>query len=226
MQPCRKATQIICFFLVYALVVSLIVSPAIQPARASSGSRANSAKANINSNPTLGSPMSPTSQSSGRREGEVLVRFRAGVNEVDRASAVAGHPGRRRSSLRGDSGVEKVELAAGENVDTVAAQLRLHPAVELAEPNFLIQRDDLPLAAGAAGQLPRAPKAMPYDLNRPTRFDPLAAIGSHVSASTGTVASPSLALQSPGIQPNDPRFNEQWGDFSHASNDPGDTEWL
>ncbi|MGI8917559.1 MAG: S8 family serine peptidase, partial [Pyrinomonadaceae bacterium] len=121
-------------------------------------------------------PVAATRQASQQiaasRPDEVLVRFRAGVTEADRANAIAGHPGRRRSSLRGESGVEKVELADGENVDTVAAQLRLHPAVEFAEPNLLIQRNDLPLEAGAAGQLPRAPQAMPYDLNRPSRFDP------------------------------------------------------
>ena len=208
MPSSRTALQLTCLFLVYSLTISSTASKGILSASGASEVAARNGKTNTFNTSGVSSRM--VLQNGGRREGELLVRFRASVNEVDRANAVAGHLGRSRSTLRGESGVEKLELAAGENVDTVAAQLRQHPAIEFAEPNFLILRDDLPLEASTAGQLPRAPKALPYDLNRPTRFDPLADIGLNASDSEGMINPLSLPSQSPGRQPNDPRFNEQW----------------
>lgn len=139
------------------------------------------------------------------------MRFRAGVSEQDKASALAAHAGRRRNQLGGESGIEKLELAAGENVETAAAQLRLHPAVEFAEPNFLIQRDDLGLDAGVEGLLPRAPQPGIFgSLNR-SRYD-ADWIESNPNAPVSTANSllPTSSLQSQGTQPDDPRFNEQW----------------
>lgn len=78
-----------------------------------------------------------------RRAGELLVRFRAEVSEQER-NAIAVSRGARRARLRGGSGVERFELAAGRTPEAVAAELRALSAVEFVEPNYLI-------SAGQAG---------------------------------------------------------------------------
>ena len=77
------------------------------------------------------------------REGEVLVRFRAGVSKSSRDLVVAAHGAKRKKQLQGDSGLEALELPTGRDVRSAALQLMLNPQVELAEPNFLISKDDL-----------------------------------------------------------------------------------
>ncbi|HJP94768.1 MAG TPA: S8 family serine peptidase [Pyrinomonadaceae bacterium] len=77
------------------------------------------------------------------RDGELLVRFRAGVPQLAKDTIIATQGARSRKPLTGESGVEKVELPAGRNVRTAALELLLNPQVEFAEPNFLIAKDDL-----------------------------------------------------------------------------------
>jgi len=50
-----------------------------------------------------------------RREGEVIVRFREGVAEDAKGAAVSSRGGRRKARLRGESGLEKVGLAPGQD---------------------------------------------------------------------------------------------------------------
>ena len=76
------------------------------------------------------------------RDGEVLIRFRTGVSEKDKETVVATHGARRQKQLKGDSGLEKLELAAGHDAKTTVLQLLLNPQVEFAEPNFLITKED------------------------------------------------------------------------------------
>src|SRR6185503_853193 len=77
------------------------------------------------------------------REGEILVRFRNGVSEKDKETIMATHGGRRKKQLKGDSGFEKLELAAGRDAKSVVLQLLLNPQVQFAEPNFLIEKEDV-----------------------------------------------------------------------------------
>ncbi|MGH9908016.1 MAG: S8 family serine peptidase, partial [Pyrinomonadaceae bacterium] len=79
------------------------------------------------------------------RSGELLLRFRGGVTDQDKTLAIASQGARRKKQLRGESAIEELELTAGQNPETVAQQLRLNPAIEFAEPNFLINHDDLRL---------------------------------------------------------------------------------
>ena len=78
-----------------------------------------------------------------RRDAELLVRFREGVTEEQKDVLVAEKGARRAKKLKGNSRVEKLELQRGQDLDTLAAELRLNPAVELVEPNFLISRDQV-----------------------------------------------------------------------------------
>jgi len=77
------------------------------------------------------------------REGELLVRFRAGVSKRDQETIVAAHGARKKKELHGESGIEKLELLSGRDPRTVALQLLLSSQVEFAEPNFLIAKDDV-----------------------------------------------------------------------------------
>ena len=86
---------------------------------------------------------SPLPQSSGQRSGELLIRFRSGTAQQSRDNVLASHGARRKRQLRGESGVEKLEVLGGQNPEMVAQLLRLQPEVEFAEPNFLINKDQL-----------------------------------------------------------------------------------
>lgn len=77
------------------------------------------------------------------REGELLVRFREGVSRQTKDLIIATHGVKSKKQLRGDSGFEALELPRGRDVKSAAAQLMLNPQVALAEPNFLISKDDL-----------------------------------------------------------------------------------
>jgi RHS repeat-associated protein len=85
-------------------------------------------------------PQQPSPQ---YREGELLVRFRAGVSPHEQETIVASHGAQKKKDLRGDSGIEKLEILSGRDVRTVALELLLNPQVEFAEPNFLTAKDDV-----------------------------------------------------------------------------------
>jgi subtilisin family serine protease len=77
------------------------------------------------------------------REGELLVRFRDGVTQKDKETILAAHGARRKKLLEGDSNFEKLDLPAGRDAKSAAANLLLNPQVQFAEPNFLISKEDL-----------------------------------------------------------------------------------
>jgi RHS repeat-associated protein len=77
------------------------------------------------------------------REGELLVRFRAGVSKRDKETIIATHGARKKKEITGESGVEQLELPAGRDARSVALQMLLSGQLEFAEPNFLITKDDV-----------------------------------------------------------------------------------
>ena len=77
------------------------------------------------------------------RDGELIVKFRAGVSPQVRDTIIATHGATRKKRLQGESALERLELPAARDVRDVALQMLLNPMVELAEPNFLIAKDDL-----------------------------------------------------------------------------------
>lgn len=79
----------------------------------------------------------------GRRDGELLVRFRQGVSEQDKTRLVEGKGMKRAKRLRGRSRLEKVTLKVGQELDALLADLRQNYLVELAEPNYLVSRDEV-----------------------------------------------------------------------------------
>lgn len=88
-------------------------------------------------------PGNSPQQQAASRAGELLVRFRAGMPEQARDVLLATYGMRRQRALRGNSRVEVLEVPAGQDAGSAALQLRMNPQVELAEPNFLIEKSDL-----------------------------------------------------------------------------------
>ncbi len=82
-------------------------------------------------------------QSAARRDSEVLIKFRAGVGQQSKDTVLATHGARRKTLLRGESGVENLELLGGQSPEMASLQLQLQPEVEFAEPNFLIAKDQM-----------------------------------------------------------------------------------
>ena len=76
------------------------------------------------------------------KPGELLVKFRSSVSPQLRDALIASIGARRRSPLRGQSNLEKLELN-GTDPFLVALQLRQHPAIEFAEPNFVINQAEI-----------------------------------------------------------------------------------
>lgn len=202
-RPTRQ-TYPVCFLLTYALLMSLFAPFAIRSVRASRAGRAAPTK-----NKVAISSAGPAQQRGGRRDGELLVRFRAGVSEQDKANVFLSHGARRKKQLRGESGIEKLEVATGQDPRTAAELMRLNPQVEFAEPNFLINHTQFNSGGLSEMHAPRAPTA------NATGATDLEALSKGQWAAGGaanlglTNASNFLTPQNePG--PNDPSFGEQW----------------
>lgn len=75
------------------------------------------------------------------REGELLIRFRPGVSQLVKDLIVSTQGARRKEELRGESGVETLQLSRGREW-SAALELLMKPQVEFAEPNFLISKED------------------------------------------------------------------------------------
>lgn len=76
------------------------------------------------------------------RAGELLVRFRPNVSKHDKDTILATQGARKKKDLRGESGIEKLELSPGSDARSVAMQMLLSGQVVFAEPNFVIEKDD------------------------------------------------------------------------------------
>ncbi|HEU4930612.1 MAG TPA: S8 family peptidase, partial [Pyrinomonadaceae bacterium] len=123
-----RITVSVSIILCYQLIVLLCIPFPVASASSLPGKRAQSTQTNV---------LVP------HREGEILVRFREGVPEKEKETIIATQGGRKKKQLKGDSGFEKLELAAGRDAKTAVLQLLLNPQVEFAETNFLIEKEDV-----------------------------------------------------------------------------------
>jgi RHS repeat-associated protein len=88
--------------------------------------------------------VTPVSQrQGGRREGEILVRFRQGISEQEKTALVLSKGARRGHRLHGKSSIEKLNTAGGQSPESLAAELMSEPGVEFAEPNYLIHHSEV-----------------------------------------------------------------------------------
>lgn len=134
MRASRLAVNTFTLFLSYALLTSLF-APFMLLKAETAPRRAKKLSART-----------ATTSSSARknwRDGELLVRFREGLSEQDKTTLVSSKGARRVKRLRGRSRLEKLQLSAGQNPQSVAAEMRLNPSIEIAEPNYLIGRDEM-----------------------------------------------------------------------------------
>lgn len=114
--------------LAYLFVISLFFP------FARSAARVRSAKPTLSTQERSSAP---------HRAGELLVRFRAGVSQRDKDTIRATHGARKKKDLQGESGLEKLELSPGSDSRSVAMQMLLSGQVEFAEPNFVIEKDEV-----------------------------------------------------------------------------------
>ena len=84
-----------------------------------------------------------------QRNGELLVRFREGVDEGKRNEIVAGRGARRARKLKGANRLERIELAPGDTPEAAQAALVANAEVEVVEPNFVVRSDQTTLTNDA-----------------------------------------------------------------------------
>jgi RHS repeat-associated protein len=89
--------------------------------------------------PAAKNAATPTAQGAPRREGELIVLFREGVTEQEKGALLGAKGGRRGRTLRGESRVDTITTQPGQDVGSLAAELRWRPEVEFVEPNFLVR---------------------------------------------------------------------------------------
>ncbi|HEX8502972.1 MAG TPA: S8 family peptidase, partial [Pyrinomonadaceae bacterium] len=142
MQPTRRPSSTPSARLLYlVLVYALGLQPFLLPSwRASARGPERAAPAAA---PAAASPANPARTPPERREGELLVRFRQGASADEVLAAPALKGMRRAGILRGKSRVERLSIDAGHDVEAAVAELRGHPSVEFAEPNFVIKGEQL-----------------------------------------------------------------------------------
>lgn len=137
MPTTRSASSVqlnfLCLLLTYALLLSLFAPFTVSAIEA----------APVGAGKPSASPASTLTKKARHREGELLIRFRQSASEQDRNILVASKGARRDKKLAGKSRFEKLRLAAGRDLQSLAAELRQNPMVEIAEPNYLVERDEI-----------------------------------------------------------------------------------
>lgn len=149
----------------------------------------------------------PPQTKTGSRSGELLVRFRAGVSEQDKSVVFQSHGARRKKQLRGESGIEKLDLVTGQDPKTAADLMRLNPLIEFVEPNFLITHNQF--TSGRSSELARPIPGSGNGLpSYQTRINQIWA--APTAAFPNLTSAPNFTNIQNDVGPNDPRLNEQW----------------
>ncbi len=135
MHASHSTVRLACSLLACLLTASLLAPPSWMATASAAGSRPNSKDARAALNVTRSEAPS--------RVGEVLVRFGVEVTERGREEIATSRGARRKGRLRGESGLERLEVGPGQGVAAVAERLRRQPGVEFAEPNFLVRHEQV-----------------------------------------------------------------------------------
>jgi len=75
------------------------------------------------------------------RESEILVHFRERAPISKMNALLRANGAQWKGRLRGQSGIERLRLSRGADLEAVAARLRSSVFIEFAEPNYLITAD-------------------------------------------------------------------------------------
>lgn len=131
-------------FISYTLIVALFAPFAARRAEAAPATAPTVPTAsNTNNSTTSRAQEQAQEQKGARRDGELLVRFRDGVGEQKRDEIARERGARRGRKLKSGAAIERLELQGADDPALAAQALLLHPEVELAEPNYLIERADI-----------------------------------------------------------------------------------
>jgi len=131
--------RLVSFILCYSLIASLAALPTVPEIAVTSSAattdRAKGAPAPHRANRTR--------QRARWREGELLVSFRQDAVASDVDSWLQAIGARRSGRLRGRSGLERIRLETGLDPEAAAAMLRSNASIKFAEPNYLINADQI-----------------------------------------------------------------------------------
>jgi YD repeat-containing protein len=131
--------------LTYSLAISLFAPFAIKRVEAVSAERLSdvSARKSAINSVKASAPVVAKQQEQkvGRREGELLVRFREHAPAQKMNALLRSNSAQWNGQLRGVSSVERLRLAEGSNPEAVASIMRSSELIEFAEPNYLITAD-------------------------------------------------------------------------------------
>jgi len=134
--------SLLALFLAYTIVLTFCLSASKPTAEASTNPTKIRKAARAQSNPpkriNIDTQSSPRS---GRRERELLIRFRRNASLEEQRAVAASIGAREFSPLRGKSRIVKVVLAQTQTIESAALALQNQPSVEAAEPNYLIYQD-------------------------------------------------------------------------------------
>lgn len=156
----------------------------------------------------------------GKRSGELIVRFRREAAEQDKTALIESRGARRGKRLRGESGIEKIKLLEGQDVDALAAELRMSPTIELVEPNYLVSKDQV------TPDDPRFPEQWALKNTGSTGGEPGADINAPAAWET-TTGSPSIviAVIDSGVDFSHPDLkNNQWTNAAERANNRDDDQ--
>lgn len=130
----KYSSYFFCFLLAYSLILSMVAPFAVRKAKAAS----DTSKAAAPSKATKSQK-----KKVGRRDAQVLVRFRNDASLQDKQAFVSALGAKSARRLRGSSFAYLIYLAEGQSPEAAAAQLLLNPVIQMAEPNYLISRDEV-----------------------------------------------------------------------------------
>jgi subtilisin family serine protease len=157
----RRNVRFVSILLSYLLVLSLGSPLAVNPLAKLSEEPARKTEVNVTNAATNTAPLhsplasSPSAKAvksisfvsqdakhakGGKRDGELLIRFKDGVSENDKSLIAESSGAKRGKKLRGASGIEKLQVPPGQK-ETLALLLANNPSVDFVEPNYLIEHD-------------------------------------------------------------------------------------
>ncbi len=139
--------RLLSFALSYTLLVALIAPFNVRIVHAAGAAGAPRTTTKASSPPAARRSRAQALSQSHWRDGELLIRFRLDATEQAITAVLKAKGLQRGKQLRGESQVEKLSVAAGQDLEYLAADLRTNTVVEFVEPNFLISGDTAAIVA-------------------------------------------------------------------------------
>ena len=130
--------SLLSLFLAYSIVLTLCFSASKPSVEASTDLKLRKTFQAHSNPPKRIHIESQSSPRSGRRERELLIRFRRNTSLEQQRAAAAAIGALEFSPLRGKSLIVRVVLGPSQTIESAAIALQNQASVEAAEPNYLI----------------------------------------------------------------------------------------